>query len=92
MVALNKFFTSVVLVAVCATSGVGAAPPRSVSVKHATHRVRSILNGRGMIETHHPASSLEVCSSKKISFFRSGITDEPSLFLPSFLYFTFTFF
>ncbi|KAJ7477392.1 Fungalysin metallopeptidase-domain-containing protein [Mycena latifolia] len=57
MVAFNKFFTSVLLAIVYASSGALAAP-WPTSSKHATNRVRVV--GRGLkLNTFHPASTFE---------------------------------
>ncbi|KAJ7097447.1 Fungalysin metallopeptidase-domain-containing protein [Mycena epipterygia] len=56
MVAFNKFFTSVFLAIVYASSSLGATVP--INSKHATHRVRSIAND-AKIEVYHPESTYE---------------------------------
>ncbi|KAJ7723080.1 Fungalysin metallopeptidase-domain-containing protein [Mycena metata] len=56
MVAFNKFFKSVFLAIVYASSSSALTVP--TNSKHATHRVRSIANG-AKIETFHPVSTYE---------------------------------
>ncbi|KAJ7464297.1 Fungalysin metallopeptidase-domain-containing protein [Mycena galericulata] len=56
MVAFNKFFTSVLLAIVYASSSLAATVP--INSKHSTHRVRSIVNDV-KIEVYHPASTYE---------------------------------
>ncbi|KAJ7108331.1 Fungalysin metallopeptidase-domain-containing protein [Mycena epipterygia] len=56
MVAFNKFFASVFLAIMYASSGLAA--PWPVSSKHATHRLRTV--GRGLkLNTFHPESTFE---------------------------------
>lgn len=58
MAAFNKFFASVLLAVLYATTAT-LAVPFAPDAKHTTHRVRNI--GRGLqIETFHPESSYEV--------------------------------
>jgi extracellular elastinolytic metalloproteinase len=57
MVAFNKFFTSVFLAIVYASSSLALTVP--VNSKHATHRIRTIANNV-KIETYHPVSTYEV--------------------------------
>lgn len=59
MVALNKFFVSVVLALMCAAAGAHAAPrPSPASHKHATNHLRVV--GRGLqLDTFHPISMYE---------------------------------
>ncbi|KAJ7028244.1 Fungalysin metallopeptidase-domain-containing protein [Mycena alexandri] len=59
MVALNKFFVSVVLAVMCTAAGALAVPqPAPASRKHATHRLRVV--GRGLqLDTFHPVSTYE---------------------------------
>jgi extracellular elastinolytic metalloproteinase len=59
MVAFNKFFASVFLAIVYASSGL--AVPWPASSKHATHRVRTVARGL-KLNTFHPASTFEVSS------------------------------
>ncbi|KAJ7463307.1 Fungalysin metallopeptidase-domain-containing protein [Mycena latifolia] len=56
MVAFNKFFTSVFLAIVYASSSLALTVP--INSKHATHSVRSIANNV-KIEVYHPASTYE---------------------------------
>ncbi|KAJ7895017.1 Fungalysin metallopeptidase-domain-containing protein [Mycena leptocephala] len=56
MVAFNKFFTSVFLAIVYASSSLALTVP--VNSKHATHRIRTIANNV-KIETYHPVSTYE---------------------------------
>ncbi|KAJ6628602.1 Fungalysin metallopeptidase-domain-containing protein [Mycena sp. CBHHK59/15] len=56
MVAVNKFFKSVFLAIVYASSSLAA--PWPINAKHATHRVRSIANDV-TIEVYHPVSTYE---------------------------------
>ncbi|KAF7348902.1 Extracellular metalloproteinase [Mycena venus] len=56
MVAFNKFFTSVFLAIIYASSSMAAPSP--INSKHATHRTREIARGV-KLETYHPASSYE---------------------------------
>ncbi|KAJ7155333.1 Fungalysin metallopeptidase-domain-containing protein [Mycena filopes] len=56
MVAFNKFFTSVLLAVMYASSGLAA--PWPVSSKHATHRVRNLARGL-TLNTFHPESTYE---------------------------------
>jgi len=56
MVSFNKFFTSVLLAVVYASSALAA--PWPLDSKHATHRTRIV--GRGLhLETFHPVSTFE---------------------------------
>ncbi|KAJ7065817.1 Fungalysin metallopeptidase-domain-containing protein [Mycena amicta] len=59
MVALNKFFASVVLAVVCAATGAFAAPLEpTTSLKHLTNRLRIV--GRGLqLNTFHPESTFQ---------------------------------
>ncbi|KAJ7448096.1 hypothetical protein FB451DRAFT_1054019 [Mycena latifolia] len=59
MVALDKFFISMVLAVVCAAAGALALPwPAPASLKHATNHLRVV--GRGLqLDTFHPASTYE---------------------------------
>ncbi|KAJ7452329.1 Fungalysin metallopeptidase-domain-containing protein [Mycena latifolia] len=59
MVALDKFFISMVLAVVCAAAGALAVPwPAPASLKHATNHLRVV--GRGLqLDTFHPASTYE---------------------------------
>lgn len=57
MVAFNKFFTSVFLAIVYASSSLAAPSP--IDSKHMTHRTREIAGGI-TLETFHPASNYEV--------------------------------
>lgn len=58
MLAFNKFFTSVFLAVVYASIATATTIP--TSVKHQTHRVRSV-GRRGLeFETFHPESSFQV--------------------------------
>ncbi|KAJ7703689.1 Fungalysin metallopeptidase-domain-containing protein [Mycena rosella] len=56
MVAFNKFFTSVLLAIVYASSSLAAPSP--INSKHATHRTREIARGV-KLETYHPVSTYE---------------------------------
>ncbi|KAF7335729.1 Extracellular metalloproteinase mep [Mycena venus] len=56
MVAFNKFFTSVFLAIVYASSSIAAPSP--IDSKHTTHRTREIARGV-KLETYHPASNYE---------------------------------
>ncbi|KAJ7852815.1 Fungalysin metallopeptidase-domain-containing protein [Mycena olivaceomarginata] len=56
MVAFNKFFTSVFLAIVYASSSLAAPSP--IDSKHTTHRTREIAGGI-TLETFHPASNYE---------------------------------
>ena len=61
MAAFNKFFASVLLAVLYATTAT-VAVPFAPAAKYATHGVRNL--GRGLeIESYHPESSYEVrCS------------------------------
>lgn len=59
MVSFNKFFTSVFLAVVYASSTAFAAPWEP-SAKYATHRVREVSSDL-KLETYHPESTYEVC-------------------------------
>jgi extracellular elastinolytic metalloproteinase len=62
MVAFNKFFTSVFLAIVYASSA-ALALTVPINSKHATHAIRTIAND-AKIEVYHPASTYEVsCDS-----------------------------
>ncbi|KAJ6626700.1 Fungalysin metallopeptidase-domain-containing protein [Mycena sp. CBHHK59/15] len=56
MVAFNKFFTSVLLAVLYASSSLAAPSP--IGSKHATHRTREIARGV-KLEIYHPASTYE---------------------------------
>ncbi|KAJ7469053.1 Fungalysin metallopeptidase-domain-containing protein [Mycena latifolia] len=56
MVAFNKFFTSVFLAIVYASSSLAAPSP--INSKHATHRTRELARGV-KLETYHPVSTYE---------------------------------
>ncbi|KAJ7175170.1 Fungalysin metallopeptidase-domain-containing protein [Mycena crocata] len=56
MVAFNKFFTSVFLAIVYASSSLAAPSP--INSKHATHRTREIARSV-KLETYHPVSTYE---------------------------------
>ncbi|KAJ6571056.1 Fungalysin metallopeptidase-domain-containing protein [Mycena capillaripes] len=56
MVAFNKFFTSVLLAIVYASSSLAAPSP--IDSKHTTHRKREIARGV-KLETYHPVSKYE---------------------------------
>ncbi|KAF7301727.1 Extracellular metalloproteinase mep [Mycena indigotica] len=56
MVAFNKFFNTVLLAVLYASSASALTVP--IDSKHATHRVREIANG-AKIETYHPESTYE---------------------------------
>ncbi|KAJ7642499.1 Fungalysin metallopeptidase-domain-containing protein [Mycena polygramma] len=56
MVAFNKFFTSVFLAVVYASSSLAAPSP--IDSKHTTHRTRELARGV-KLETYHPVSNYE---------------------------------
>lgn len=64
MVSFNKFFSSVFLAVVYAST-VGSVPLTS-SAKHATHRTRSLANNLE-IEVFNPPSTFEVTKSATVS-------------------------